>query len=406
MNEDRPVFTPMRPGPLRGVLIVAMAWSAALAAEKKAPPEWITDGPYVEQESFLIELPVRTLATKLFIEVEVGGVPRRFVFDTGSPSMLSAELAAELELEVIDQVEGRDSHGAIIRSDIVQMDLTLDGTTFRKVPVFVADFSSSRVAQCLMDGVLGSEVLPLCAWQIDLSESVLRCDTELERLDLKGAEMQRMSSFGYPHTPLLDVRFTDRARSMAMFDTGSSQYFTISPPDFEAVRASDGVDRSVAGYGSAGESLGGQAPVGTQVRSSLRSLSIGNIELRNLAASTRESPPSLIGASILEHYVVTLSQATESIYFRKYGDKPISRASFGFSPAFGQGVSVGLVWDDSPAAEAGMHAGQDLLSINGENVDSSCAGIEKVIETLHESETIDVSWDDGKATLTRRDLPE
>ncbi len=383
-----------------------MASSAPTAAENDGPPKWMKDGPYVDEASYSVALPIRTLATKLFIEIEVGGVPRRFVFDTGSPSMMSAELAAELGLEPIDQMQGRDSHGAIVTSDIVQADLTLDGTTFRKVPVFVADFSSSGVAQCLMDGVLGSEVLPLCAWQIDLSDAVLRCDSDLRRLDLEDAKKQRLYDFGYPHAPIVDVVFTDKARSKAMFDTGSPQYFAISPPDFGAVKASGGIERSVEGFGSAGESLGGKAPDGKQIRSRLKSLTIGNIELRGVTAPTREFAPSLIGASILEHFVVTLNQRNESIYFRRYDERPMSRASFGFSPSFGENVTVGLVWEDSPAAEAGMRPGQRLLSINGEDVDSACAGIEQVIETLHGAETVDVTWDDGAATLTRRDLPE
>ncbi len=388
------------------LVTVAMAWSVPIGAENDKPPEWITDGPYVEESSISIELPIQTLATKLFVEIEVGGAPRRFVFDTGSPSMMSAELATELGLEAIDQVQGRDSHGAIVSSDIVQADLTLGGTTFRKVPVFVADFSSSNVAQCLMDGVLGSEVLPLCAWQIDLSQSVLRCESELDRLDLEDAKQQRLYDFGYPHAPILDVRYTDKARSKAMFDTGSPQYFAISPPDFGAVKASGGIERSVEGFGSAGESLGGKAPDDEQIRSRLKTLTIGNIELRGVDAPTREFAPSLIGAAILEHFIVTLNQSNESVYFRRYNDRPMLRRSFGFSPSFGKEVTVGLVWEDSPAAKAGMHAGQRLLSINGEGVGSSCAGIEKVIETLHAADTIDVRWDDGEATLTRQDLYE
>jgi hypothetical protein len=34
--------------------------------------------------------------TKLFVTVEIGGKPRRFVVDTGSPSMISSTLVKEL----------------------------------------------------------------------------------------------------------------------------------------------------------------------------------------------------------------------------------------------------------------------------------------------------------------------
>lgn len=190
-----------------------LASSFILAADEK--PKWATEGPYVEGGSFSFELPLEVLATKLFVEIEIGGAPRRFVFDTGSPSMMSADLAAELELEAIDKRQGRDAHGAIVETNIVQSDLTIGGTTFHKVPVFVADFP--KTAQCLFDGVLGSEVLPLCAWQIDLPASVLRCNSRLTKLGyLEKAKKQPLYDFGYPHAPILDVRFGDKAQSKAL----------------------------------------------------------------------------------------------------------------------------------------------------------------------------------------------
>lgn len=51
------------------------------------------------------------LGDMLFVDVDLNGEPRRFLFDTGSPSMVSATLAAELGLDVIDRRQGGDSHG-------------------------------------------------------------------------------------------------------------------------------------------------------------------------------------------------------------------------------------------------------------------------------------------------------
>ena len=180
-----------------------------------APPRWIEEGPFVDQRSFSLELPIELLANKLYIEVEVGGAPRRFVFDTGSPTMMSASLAEELELTAIDKRTGRDSHGALVETDVVQSELTLGGVTFHKVPTFVAEFP--EVAQCLFDGVLGSELLPLCAWQIDLPDSMLRCDSEVDRLEhLDQSNKLQLYDFGYPHAPILDIRFAEKATSKAL----------------------------------------------------------------------------------------------------------------------------------------------------------------------------------------------
>src|SRR5690606_1999102 len=134
-----------------------------------------------DSATLAIDVPLEVLAGKLFVEVDLGGKPRRFVFDTGSPSMLSSLPAEELGMQSIDHRQGRDAHGAVIDTAIMQADIGLGDTLFRKVPVFVADFPPS--AACLFDGVLGSELLPLCAWQIDLPEARLRCHADRQQLD-------------------------------------------------------------------------------------------------------------------------------------------------------------------------------------------------------------------------------
>ena len=387
-----------------GVLIAATHLSVASAQPQ--PPSWTTEGPLAGAESLAIELPVERLGTKLYVAVEIGGAQRRFVFDTGSPSMISQALAAELGLAAVDRRQGRDSHGTIIESEIVQAELTLGGATFRKVPMFAADFSASPAAQCLIgDGVLGSEMLPLCAWQIDLPDAVIRCHTDVDALDhLANATRERLYDFGYPHAPILDVQLADDARSKAMFDTGSPGYFTISPPDFEGTRRADGISGMVAGRGSLGGSLGGQAPVADHVRVALKSLSIGDLVLGPVEAVIRESPPSLLGASLLEHFVITLDTRSESAWFDRYREGPYDRPSFGFTLAFEDAITVGIVWEGSPAATAGLSAGTRLTAINGAPTDPSCAGIRSALEAMSGS-TIEVAWEGGSAVLVRQSRP-
>lgn len=377
--------------------------SAALVspcAAAEEPPGWVTEGPYVEQETFSFELPLETLANMLFVEVHIGGAPRRFLFDTGSPSMMSARLADALDLEVVDTRQGRDSHGAIVETEVVQADLTLGGTTLRQVPVFVAEFP--KVPQCLFDGVLGSEVLPLCAWQIDLPDSVLRCNSDIDGLDhVQGASRQPLYDSGYPHAPVLDVRFAENATSKALFDTGSPGYLAISPPDLGGARRNGGVAGSIAGHGSLGGSLGGMAPEKDQLRVQLDALAIGDMPLGAVDAVLRESPPSLIGASILEHFVVTLDARSSAAWFDRYRAGPFSRPSYGLGLAFEDGVSVSLIWDDSPAAAAGLEVGQRLVSINDEPATASCEGIRSAMRAMSVGDSIELGWDGGGATLVR-----
>lgn len=385
---------------LCGLTLIALC-AAPLKAQNQ-PPQWVTDGPYVGDESFAIELPLELLATKLFVEVEIGGKPRRFVFDTGSPSMISAALAKELGLPVVGKSQGRDAHGTVVKSDIVQADITLGGVVFNKVPVYSADFSKSKAAECLIgDGVLGSEVLPLCAWQIDLPNSVLRCATDLNQLDhIQGAEKVRLHDFGYPHAPIFDVRFAKKASSKAMFDTGSPEYVAIAGPDFEGAKRARGIGEVVEGFGSPGASLGGQAANGKQLQAELKSFSIDGLKLGRVAAVLRQSPPSLIGASFLKHYVVTLDPRSNAAYFDRYLKSPFVRASFGFRLAFDEPISVALVWADSPAEQAGLSAGMAITSINGTSTSGSCEGIEFALDALA-NDRIELEWEEGSAILDK-----
>ena len=378
-------------------LLAILAPPFAAAQEK---PKWMQEGPRVEEAAFSFELPMETLAHLLFVEIELGGKPRRFLFDTGSPSMMSTRLARELELEVIDRRQGRDSHGTIIQTGVVQADLPLGGTTVHEVPIFVTEFPEA--AQCLFEGVLGSEVLPLCAWQIDRPDSVLRCSSDVAGLDhVDDAGRQALHDFGYPHAPMLDVGFAEDATSKALFDTGSPEYVAISPPDLAGARRHGGVGGDNAGHGSLGASLGGAAPRKDQLRVRLETLSIGDAGLGRVDAVLRESPPSLIGASILEHFVVTLDARSASAWLDRYRDGPFARPSYGFGLAFDDGISVSLVWDDSPAAAANLQVGQRLTSINGQPATATCDGVRGAMRAMTTGDSIDLQWDGGQATLVR-----
>lgn len=389
-------MTPARSLPAAAGLLAS---SILLAAD--APPAWVTQGPYVDAPSLALEVPLEVLGNRLFVEVELGGHPRRFLFDTGSPSMMDAPLADALGLEVIDRRQGRDAHGAIVETRVGQSDLVVGGTTFRKVPVFVADFPET--ARCLFDGVLGSEVLPLCAWQIDLPESALRCSSDLGRLaHIDEAARQPLHTFGYPHAPFLEVRFAEKANSKALFDTGSPEYIAVSPPDLEGAKRNRAVGRTVPGSGSIGGSLGGPAPEADQHMVQLQTLSLGSVALGPVAALARESSPSLIGAAVLEHFVVTLDARSASAYFAPYRGGPYARAAYGFGLSFHDGVRVALVWEGSPADRAGMRVGQRVVAINGEPVDPPCPGIRNALRAVSQGDRIDLRWEGGGATLTRQ----
>lgn len=365
-------------------------------------PRWMTDGPKLKDSSAAFELPIQVIGTKLYLMVELGGKPRRFVLDTGSPSMIDTALVNELGLKVVGTNNGRDAHGAIIKTNIVQTSIRLGNTLIENLSMMSADFSASEVTKLFIgDGVLGSDILPLGAWQIDLKNKVFRFNTNLKELpNLKNARKLKLYQFGYPFMPIFDVQFAKKARSKAMFDTGAPTFFSISSRDLEGTQKASGIGKTKAGFGSPGTSLGGQAPNTQLLQVELKNLAIDSIKLGNVTAVKREHSPSLIGSRILENYIITLDSRSNSAYFSEYSNISYSSESFGFSLAFDENISIAAVWDDSPAKKAGLQPGLVLTSINGLPVDLTKAGLLRAIRAM-EAKEIELTWNTGATKLNK-----
>jgi len=376
---------------------------AVSALAEEAPPIWMKEGPNLTNRLASFEIPIKVVATKLYVEVEVGGKPRRFVVDTGSPSMIDTKLSKELGLKVVGNNRGIDAHGVVIESEIVQASFRIGDVDFQKVPMITADFSAFEITKSFIgDGVLGSELFPLGVWQFDLQNAVLRFNTDLKKLShVSNAMKLKLYQYGYPYMPIFDVKFAKRAHSKAMFDTGSPTFFAISSADLAGTRKADGIGRTISGYGSPGGSLGGQAPDAEQLQVELKTLSIRNLKLGRVSAVRRELSPSLIGARLLEHFVVTLDSRSGDAYFKKYFNGPFARPSFGFTLGFNNSISIAVVWKKSPAEATGLRPGMELTSINGVEIEFTSEGIRRAIAAMAGQE-IDLAWKDGSAKLTRK----
>ena len=185
-----------------------------------------------------------------------------------------------------------------------------------------------------------------------------------------------------------------------MFDTGSPTFSALSPADLAGAKQARAIGKTRTGVGSGGRSLGGQAPSQTQLQVELKKLSVGQLEFGRVAAIRRDGAPSLLGARLLERFMVTFDAGAGDAYFLKYEDGLFAQADFGFSPAFGDEITVAMVWDDSSAAQAGLKPGLHLTAINGVPTEASSDGIQRVIEAM-EGTTIALEWEGGSAQLKR-----
>ncbi|WP_270374259.1 aspartyl protease family protein [Marinicauda sp. Alg238-R41] len=333
----------------------------------------------IERESGPTRIPLDWRMQKLFIEASVDG--RRsgtFLFDTGSPTILSRRFADTLELEVLGQNTGVDANGNAVTMDVARVEtLALGDTVFHGVPVLVFDFGSLEMGTCFMrDGVIGSEILPGSAWRIDVEQGELTLAEDGEALGTRETAVSApLHDFGYPHMPIVDYALGD-VTDRALFDTGSAEEVALFRPVAESgpVRALMVDGSRMTGQGSEGVSAGGRGEVQALSRFDLTGFEIGGTRLGEVTATTRSVPPSLIGAGMLNRYHVVLDYPGGEFRLEPREAPEAPRAHAGFAVGYEEGAGRVLqLFTPSPAQAAGLQLHDRVIEINGRLLDGADA---------------------------------
>jgi len=348
----------------------------------------------VEREEAITSVPLIPHMGKLAIYAELNGVDRQFVFDTGSPTLISREFAESLDLTVIGSNIGYDANGREFRTDIAIVDLlTIGDTTFRSVPVMIADFSNSDPKGCFFDGgVIGSELFPRSVWHIDPERQMLDIAANVSDLDLDLARplnsvvATRLHDLGYPHAPVFNYSigsFTDRG----LFDTGNSDTVIL----FDRIAQDEQVRSAIMpgsireGRGSHGVSAAGRGEDTDLLRFELERMRLGETTLGLTSGTTRSAPPSLIGLGILNTHAVTLDYAEGRLLLhpRSVSEPALSHPGYALM-ATDDGVRVVQLFNGSAAQEGGLRLGDHIVAIDDHVIppgEASCETTRWLIES-------------------------
>ncbi len=338
----------------------------------------------VERDGAVTTVPLTPFRGKYALDAALNGIERQFIFDTGSPTMISRELADALDLTIIGSNTGRDANGRAVTTQIAIVDrLEIGGATFRSVPILIADFGVADPDGCFFDGgVIGSEIFPGSVWHIDADREALQIAATAGDLELlnsgqpEGAVIEAsLYDYGYPHAPILDYGFDDFS-DKALFDTGSSDTVVLFDRIMaQAMRDGAIVDGTVnEGRGSHGVSAGGAGAITDLVRFDIQGVRIGESGLERQRATTRNSPPSLIGLGLMASYNVTLDYTAgrePKIVFRKRADREsrANRAPYSLM-VVGDAIMVTQRFDGAGSLMLGDH----VLAIDGQSPPIDDAG--------------------------------
>lgn len=108
----------------------------------------------------------------LFIGVRVNGLPRRFIIDSGAPTVISRELMEELKLRKVKSTNVSDSQNNESKLEFVVLEsLAFGGVEIESSAALAADLS---LFHCLgIDGLLGANAMAHFDWEVDYREETI-----------------------------------------------------------------------------------------------------------------------------------------------------------------------------------------------------------------------------------------
>ena len=244
--------------------------------------------------------------------------PFEFILDTGAgTSLLSTELAKQLELKVIGSKEGQSAGGKVAVSLARVDSLVVGETKLDDVDVGIVDLSHiGRTVGAKIDGDLGYNFLKHFRVTIDYRDSELRLD-DPKRVEsfARNARTEIAIRLANPAKPLIliDVYANGRGPFQFAIDTGTSTS-AITPELANQL----GVQTSPVGAGTTGG-----APVDFQA-GSLQSFQLGGAKVDNMAvvvadfftmlnAAIGAKLDGIVGYNFLRNYKVVIDYPAETL---------------------------------------------------------------------------------------------
>lgn len=329
-----------------------------------------------------------------FVYVTIKGKQFKFLFDTGAITVLKSSTAKSVGLKANDTIEVTDGNNESKKLGIIKpLDtLNVGNTTFANNWSVVWD-DSSFIFDCLgIDGILGANVINACNWQFVPGEesNKLVLTDKLNNLEhRKGARKLKIKLSDSQGTPYVKVK---KPKGLFMFDTGFNGSVKLNKGGLGVMDHFEMLTDSVYRVGSAYQNLFGEENHDTSV------ISLMDIEFRQwfvkneaqAITTFRSGNKPMMGTYWIGDGVFTYAPKRERIWIE---GKPLNK----LKTLKGVGIStrsenekfiVTTLIKNSPADEAGIEIGDEIVTLNTIELEHNCSNYENLQRTLENGRSV------------------
>lgn len=325
-------------------------------------------------------IPIELSGNEIFLRLRVNGSePLWFVLDTGAGSTVISTRAAEaLGLKLEGSHQARGAGGQVPSSVVRGVRLDIGGTRLEDLSATAIALTSIENAMGRrIDGILGYEFFRRFVVELDY-ENLLVSLYEPAGFEYVGRGESLPLTFALNH-PYVRAKVAMPGREPVegkfVLDTGSNLPLVLLDSFVKENRLAEPPTKTLK---VTGRGVGGEVPmpIGRTGR-----LLLGSYSLENPVTSfpqsgwfAREGAAGNIGGAVLRRFKVTFDYSRSLMFiepnrrFPEPFEYDMSGLQFATeSPAF-KTVTILRILPDSPAAEAGLRQGDEIVSIGGRPV--------------------------------------
>lgn len=162
----------------------------------------------IAEENFKVTFPFEMKNGYIVVKAKIKNKYYNFILDTGTPNLVSKELAENLNLKIIDSVKASDvfdnkQTNKYARIDSIKIGL-LD---FVGTAALINDFNTVPVwASMNVDGFIGSNLMQHAIWDFDFNQKLITITNDESKLNLPEKIIENKLFIGYAGAPAIATK--------------------------------------------------------------------------------------------------------------------------------------------------------------------------------------------------------
>ena len=165
-----------------------------------------------EQENYKVTFPFEIKDGFIIVPVEIENKNYNFLLDTGSPNLVSKELAASLNLKAIDSAKAGDVYNDKQQNKYTRLETVKIGTIdFAGTTALINDFNAVSVWSSLnIHGFIGANLMQQAIWDIDFRRKQITITDNESKLDIPEDIIENKLFIGVAGIPAIACKMNEK----------------------------------------------------------------------------------------------------------------------------------------------------------------------------------------------------